>query len=96
MGNFFSANKLVRSKSYNITSIRNALYRVVSDYQTKNKLSLIQLEEIIGKGKPVIRQIMDGEFEGTLSDFVEISILCGKTPIIEFLSFEDAVRRRRQ
>ena len=88
--------RLCRSKEYWLTKIQNELYAVVSSYMEKDNLTIKQFALKIGKSERYVRTILDGYFDGNISNFLMISLACGKVPKIEFEDFKTVIEKREQ
>ena len=91
-----SFTRLCHSKGYWLTHIQNELFRVVSSYMENNKLTPKQFALKTGKNERYIKNILNGYFDGNISDFLIVSLACGKVPKIEFEDFKTVIERREQ
>ncbi|MGD2034171.1 MAG: helix-turn-helix transcriptional regulator [Bacteroidales bacterium] len=75
---------LLRNKGYWMSKIQIDLFRQLSDYMSKNRLTRTQLAKKLGVSKGYISQIMNGDFNHRLSTLVELSLAMEKIPELKF------------
>ncbi len=79
-----SQNELVQTPEYWIETIQNELFREVHNYLKEHGLNQTQFAEKLGVSRGYISQILNGNFNFTLSKLVEISLAIGVVPKISF------------
>jgi predicted XRE-type DNA-binding protein len=83
-----SKQELLKRPNYLLTKYQNEIFRQVSAYMLSNNLSQKQVAEKLGVSNAYVSQILNGNFNFTLKKLIEIDLMIGKVPIIEFLDFE--------
>lgn len=83
-----SKDELKRQPEYWIEVIQNNIFRVLHDYMKREKLNQSQLASRMGVSKGYISQILNGNFNFSLSKLVELSIFLGMYPDLNFIPFE--------
>jgi len=84
--------ELLKCNEYWIGEIQNDLFRLISEFMEKNNLNRAQLAEKLGVTKGYISQILNGDFDHRISKLVQLSMLIGKVPRIEFVDIEEILR----
>jgi transcriptional regulator with XRE-family HTH domain len=79
-------NDLVNSKEYWMVKIQMELFAELEKYLSDNKMNRTQFAEKLGVSKGYVSQILNGDFNHSLSKLIELSLAIGKVPVI---SFED-------
>ncbi len=84
-----SKEKLLKQPNYLLSKYQAEIYRQLSAFMKENKLSQKQVAKKLGVSNSYVNQILKGNFNYTLKKLVEISLLIGKVPSLEFISFND-------
>ncbi len=79
-----SKNELAQTPEYWIETIQNDLFREVHNYLKEHGLNQTQFAEKLGFSKGYISQVLNGNFNFTLSKLVEIALAIGVAPKISF------------
>ncbi len=77
-------NNLVNSKEYWMAKIQMELFTEVEQYLSDNNMNRTQFAEKLGVSKGYVSQILNGDFNHSLSKLIELSLAIGKTPVISF------------
>jgi transcriptional regulator with XRE-family HTH domain len=80
--------ELIKSQEYWIVTIQTELFNHVRLYLEENKMTQTQFAAKMGVSKGYISQIMNGNFNHSLSKLIELSLAIGKMPVLKFESFD--------
>ncbi|MCE7061854.1 helix-turn-helix domain-containing protein [Dyadobacter sp. CY343] len=83
---------LLNSPSYWLTNIQIEVFNLLNTYMEENNLTQRQVAEKLKVSPSYISQILNGNFNFTISKLVELALLVGKAPVIQFESVEDIMR----
>lgn len=92
----FSKEDLLKRPNYLLTKYQNEIYRQVISYIQENKISKGEFAEKLGVSKAYVSQILNGNFNFTLKKIIEIGLMTGKVPALEFVDFNEYWRRERE
>ncbi len=81
-------SKLLKSKEFWIYQIQNSLFNIIESYRKKKNINKSQLAEEFGFNKSYITQVLNGDFDHKTSKLVELSLACGKVPILSFVDID--------
>jgi transcriptional regulator with XRE-family HTH domain len=84
-----SKDKLLKHPNYLLTKYQGEIYRQLTAYMEEHGVSQKEVAEKLGVSTSYVNQILKGNFNYTLKKLVEISLLMGKVPFIQFVSFDD-------
>lgn len=88
-----SKEKLFKSHHYLLSKYQAELYRQLRSYMDSHDLTQKQVAKRLGVSTSYINQVLKGNFNFTLKKLIELSLLIGKVPNIEFLSIEQYLMR---
>jgi len=94
-----SKDKLLKQPNYLLSKYQAEIYRQLSAFMKENRLSQKQVAKKLRVSNSYVNQILKGNFNYTLKKLVEISLLIGKVPSLEFLSlneFWDQQKKKRE
>jgi transcriptional regulator with XRE-family HTH domain len=77
-------NNLVNSKEYWMVKIQMELFAELEKYLSDNNMNRTQFAEKLGVSKGYVSQILNGDFNHSLSKLIELSLAIGKVPVINF------------
>jgi len=77
--------ELISSREYWLTKIQLDLFNMIEVYRKENNLNKTQLAEKMGVTKGYVTQILNGDFDHRISKVVELSIMFGKVPFLNFM-----------
>ncbi|MGB4847383.1 MAG: helix-turn-helix transcriptional regulator, partial [Saprospiraceae bacterium] len=80
--------ELISSNEYWLTKIQLDLFNMIESYRKENNLNKTQLAEKLGVTKGYVTQILNGDFDHRVSKLVELAIIFGKVPILNFIDVE--------
>ena len=76
---------LLKSKEYWSVQIQSDLFKMIEDYMKERSLNRTQLAEELKVTKGYITQILNGDFDHKISKLVDLSLACGKAPVLHFV-----------
>lgn len=82
-------NDLINSKEYWMAKIQMELFAELEKYLSDNNMNRTQFAEKLGVTKGYVSQVLNGDFNHSMSKLVELSLAMGKVPIIRF---EDVIK----
>jgi len=94
-----SKRTLLKYPNYLLSKYQAEIYRQLTTYMKENDLTQKQIAEQLGVSSAYVNQILKGNFNYTLKKLIEISLLIGKVPSIEFLplnEFWNVQREKRE
>ncbi len=89
----FKKEELLAKPNYLLTTYQNEIYRQVISYMKENNLSQKDVAEKLGVSNAYISQIINGNFNFTLKKLIELGLMIGKVPALEFVEFNEYWRR---
>ncbi|MEI6886248.1 MAG: helix-turn-helix transcriptional regulator [Bacteroidota bacterium] len=84
-----SHKELIQTPEYWIETIQNELFREVHNYLHEHGMNQTQFADQLGVSKGYISQILNGNFNFTLSKLVELSLAIGVVPKLAFEKIEE-------
>jgi transcriptional regulator with XRE-family HTH domain len=87
-----SKRELVKTKGYILANIQNDLYGEVSSYMETKELNQSELAKELKVSKSYISQILNGNFNYTISKLIDLSLAIGKIPFISYKEIDEAVK----
>ncbi|GEM_PF-1569448 len=88
--------ELLKYPNYLIKKYQNEIYRQLVDYMEKNKLSQKDIAKKLKVSSAYVSQILNGNFNFTLSKLIELGLLMGKIPVIEFADISEIENEKKQ
>jgi predicted XRE-type DNA-binding protein len=92
----FNKEELLKSPNYLLTKYQNEIYRQMVSYMRANNLAQKDVAEKLGVSSAYISQILNGNFNFTLKKLIEIGLMIGKIPALEFVEMGEFWRRERE
>ncbi|WP_353722341.1 helix-turn-helix transcriptional regulator [Dyadobacter sp. 676] len=83
---------LLRSPTYWLTDMQIEVFNLLNTYMEENNLTQKQVAEKLNVSPSYVSQVLNGNFNFTISKLVELALLVGKAPIIQFETIEDILR----
>ncbi len=80
--------ELLKSREYWISKVQIDLFNLIENYRTEHHLSKTQIAEKLGVTKGYITQILNGDFDHKVSKLVDLALVFGKVPILNFEDYE--------
>ncbi len=85
-------SELYTTREYWIEKIQNDIFRALHDYKVKNGLrNDTALAQDLGVSKGYISQIMNGNFNFSISKMVDLALTIGVAPKLEFQKMIDYI-----
>jgi len=91
-----SKEELLKHSNYLLTSYQLEIYRELSNYMSTNNLSQTEVAEKLGVSSSYVSQILNGNFNFTLKKLIQLGIMIGKVPALEFINEEEYWRRDQE
>jgi transcriptional regulator with XRE-family HTH domain len=76
--------EFLSSKGYWLSTIQLDLYAQLEEYMKEHSLNRTQLAEKLGVTKGYVSQILNGDFDHKISKLIDLALLMGKAPQIEY------------
>ena len=77
-------NDLMGSKEYWMVQIQTELFAELEKYLKDNNINRTQFAEKLGVSKGYVSQVLNGDFNHSMSKLIELSLAMGKVPILKF------------
>lgn len=87
-----SREDLLRSPTYWLTDVQIEVFNLLNTYMEENNLTQKQVAEKLNVSPSYVSQILNGNFNFTISKLIELALLVGKAPIIQFETIEDILK----
>lgn len=88
--------QLLRSPIYWLTHLQIEIFNLLNTYMEENNLTQEQVSEKLDVPSFYVSQILNGNFNFKLSKLVELSLLVGKVPIIQFETIEQILEKEEK
>ncbi|MBX7126884.1 MAG: helix-turn-helix domain-containing protein [Cyclobacteriaceae bacterium] len=82
----FTKSELLKNPDYLLTRYQHEIYRQLVAHMTAKKLSQLQVARELGVSAAYVNQILNGNFNFTLRKLIELGLLMGKVPVLEFVT----------
>ncbi|SDG42543.1 Helix-turn-helix [Dyadobacter soli] len=79
---------LLKSPAYWLTDVQIEVFNLLNSYMEENNLTQKQVAEKLNVSPSYVSQILNGNFNFTISKLIELALLVGKAPIIKFETIE--------
>jgi len=80
--------ELLNSQTYWLTTVQIEVFNLLNTYMEENNLSQKQVAEKLKVSPSYVSQILNGNFNFTISKLIELALLVGKAPVIQFESID--------
>jgi predicted XRE-type DNA-binding protein len=94
--NMSSKSKLLKRPNYLLTKYQNEIYRQLAAYIQSNNLTQKDVAERLGVSSAYVSQVLNGNFNFTLKKLIEIGLMIGKVPALEFVDSTEFWRREKE
>ena len=84
--------ELLRSPGYWLTKVQIRVFNLLNTYMEENNLTQKQVAEKLNVSPSYVSQILNGNFNFTISKLIELALLVGKAPIIQFETIEEILK----
>jgi transcriptional regulator with XRE-family HTH domain len=91
----FSKEELLKRPNYLLTKYQNEIYRQLVEYMQTNNLTQKDVAERLGASSAYVSQILNGNFNFTLKKLIEIGVMVGKIPALEFVDVSEFQKREK-
>jgi transcriptional regulator with XRE-family HTH domain len=85
-------DKLLRSTQYWLVQWQNDLYSIIHDYMHKKNINRTELAKELHVTKGYISQVLNGDFNHKINKLIELSLSCGKIPIVNYIDLEKYIK----
>lgn len=83
---------LLKSPTYWLTKIQIEVFTLLNNYMEENNLTQKQVAEKLNVSPSYVSQILNGNFNFTISKLIELALLVGKAPVLQFESVENLLK----
>ena len=80
--------EIIRGSTYWLTKVQIQVFNLLNTYMEENNLTQKQVAEKLNVSPSYVSQILNGNFNFTISKLIELALLVGKAPIIQFETIE--------
>lgn len=80
--------EIIRGSTYWLTDVQIEVFNLLKTYMEENNLTQKQVAEKLNVSPSYVSQILNGNFNFTISKLIELALLVGKAPIIKFETIE--------
>lgn len=84
--------EIIRGSTYWLTDIQIEVFNLLKTYMEENNLTQKQVAEKLNASPSYVSQILNGNFNFTISKLIELALLVGKAPIIKFETIEQILK----
>lgn len=91
-----SKKELLEGPEYLLTGYQNEIFRQLTAYMEMHNLTQKDIAKALGVSNAYVSQIMNGNFNFTLKKLIELGLLMGKVPHLEFLNQDEFWKRNKQ
>ena len=85
----------LKTPEFLLTKYQNEIFRQLNEYMTLNGLSQIDVANKLNVSSSYVSQILNGNFNFTIKKLIELGIMMGKVPDIDFVRFNEYWMRER-
>lgn len=90
-----SKQELITTPEYWLESIQNELYRKTVSYMQSKNINQTELAKELGVSKGYISQILNGNFNFTISKLIELSLHIGTIPNLQLEKADVYINRSK-
>jgi transcriptional regulator with XRE-family HTH domain len=83
---------LLNSPAYWLTKVQIQIFNLLNTYMEENNLTQKQVAEKLNVSPSYVSQILNGNFNFTISKLIELALLVGKAPILRFESVDELLK----
>ncbi len=91
-----SKKELLEGPEYLLTGYQNEIFRQLTAYMEMHNLSQKDIAKSLGVSNAYVSQILNGNFNFTLKKLIELGLIMGKVPHLEFLNQDEFWKRSNQ
>ena len=89
----FRKEEFLKRPNYLLTKYQNEIYRQLVGYINSNNLTQKDVAKKLGVSNAYVSQILNGNFNFTLKKLIEIGLMIGKIPTLEFIDKHEYLRK---
>ncbi|MCF2495463.1 helix-turn-helix domain-containing protein [Dyadobacter chenhuakuii] len=83
---------LVNNPDYWLTKTQIEVFNLLNTYMQEHHLTQKQVAEKLKVSPSYVSQILNGNFNFTISKLIELALLVGKAPVIQFITVEETFK----
>lgn len=91
-----SKKELLEGPEYLLTGYQHEIFRQLTAYMEMHNLSQKDIAKALGVSNAYVSQILNGNFNFTLKKLIELGLIMGKVPHLEFLNQDEFWKRNKQ
>ncbi|MGV3602005.1 MAG: helix-turn-helix domain-containing protein [Dyadobacter fermentans] len=80
--------EILRGTGYWLAKVQIQVFNLLNTYMEENNVTQKQVAEKLNVSPSYVSQILNGNFNFTISKLIELALLVGKAPIIHFETIE--------
>lgn len=84
--------EILRGTGYWLAKVQIRVFNLLNTYMDENNLTQKQVAEKLNISPSYVSQILNGNFNFTISKLIELALLVGKAPIIQFETIEEIMK----
>ena len=84
-----SKHKLFKHPDYLLSKYKAEVYRQLQQYMDDHGLTQKEIANHLGVSGSYVNQVLKGNFNFTLKKLIELSLMMGKVPMLEFVNIND-------
>src|SRR5258706_15850150 len=84
-----SKEKRLKYSNYLLTKYQNEIYRQLVAFMKANNRNQGDVAKKLGVSNAYVSQILNGNFNFTLKKLIELGLMIGKAPALEFIDFNE-------
>ena len=84
-----SKQKLFKHPDYLLSKYQAEVYRQLQQYMDDHGLTQKEIATHLGVSSSYVNQVLKGNFNFTLKKLIELSLMMGKVPTLEFVNIND-------
>nr|WP_295932581.1 helix-turn-helix transcriptional regulator [uncultured Dyadobacter sp.] len=84
--------EIISGSTYWLTKVQIQVFNLLNTYMEENNLTQKQVAEKLNVSPSYVSQILNGNFNFTISKLIELALLVGKAPIIQFETIEEILK----
>jgi transcriptional regulator with XRE-family HTH domain len=84
--------EIISGSTYWLTKVQIQVFNLLNTYMEENNLTQKQVAEKLNVSPSYVSQILNGNFNFTISKLIELALLVGKAPIIHFETIEQILK----
>jgi transcriptional regulator with XRE-family HTH domain len=90
-----SKKELLEGPEYLLTGYQHEIFQQLTAYMEMHNLQQKDIAKALGVSNAYISQILNGNFNFTLKKLIELGLIMGKVPHLEFLNTDEFWKRNK-